>query len=211
MGYTTYSANKQGTGALAEVSFNSKDESIWLRLTKQTGTTTSPSGRQNGTYKGGARANVKLSIEEAGGIIHAVRTAGQFSAFHSTADKKTTVSFKYYHIPAQDQSKPAREGFGLTVKSGNDEWKVGYSVGAAVALEQYLEFALKHHIYAAIYSKDKEAFAKSQQGQQEPSAPAANARPAARPARQQPAPAPVEPEFDPEADPGVTATDDTPF
>lgn len=153
MGINFYSVKTDNSGAALDVSFSSKDESIWFKVIKQVGSTVKD-GRRNGTFSGGATKNVKINIDEAGALIRAVRTNGGAQLYHTSPAGKTTVDFKFYEI----DGKPVRRGFGLTISDGSTTWKVGLSEGAAENLSLYLQNALVH-IYDAIYSADKKAYA----------------------------------------------------
>ncbi len=149
MAVSFYSPKKDGSGAMVAVSFNSKDESVWLKPIKQTGTTS-----HNGEFKGGASINVKLNVNEVGDILQAIRTNGGVSFFHKTPDKTTTITFKHYRIASKEEGKPDRVGFGLGIKQGSQEWKIGFTLGSAEALSEYLKFGLTH-IFSANYAEDK--------------------------------------------------------
>lgn len=148
-----YSARKDVTGAMASWSFNSKDGSVWLRLMKQTGVKTSAGGGTNGTYAGGATVNVKFNIDEVGGIIRSARNLEKVSFFHKSPTTTTTINLNAYVVPASG-TNPEKTNYGLSVKQGQLEFKIGLSAGQAEALAQYLEFALGH-IFSADYSEDK--------------------------------------------------------
>ena len=146
-----YSANKSNTGAMSSWSFNSKDQSVWVRLIKQTGSNQSASGGTNGTYKGGAAINVKFNIDEVGGIIRSARVLEPVSFFHKNPNNQTTIRFAPFEVKGQNGTSVR---YGLSFKQGDLEFKIGLSIGQAEALAQYLEFSLGH-IFSADYAADK--------------------------------------------------------
>ncbi len=151
MSLNFYSANKTNTGAMSSWSFNSKDQSVWVRLIKQTGSNQSASGGTNGTYKGGAAINVKFNVDEVGGIIRSARVLEPVSFFHQNPNNKTTIRFSPFEVKGQNGTSVR---YGLSFKQGDLEFKIGLSVGQAETLAQYLEFSLGH-IFSADYAADK--------------------------------------------------------
>jgi hypothetical protein len=148
-----YSPNAKNTGALLMTSFDSKGAAIYFNLMKQVGW---DANKKVASFSGGEKINVKLSKDEAGALMYAVLNNGEASFYHTFEKAVTTVSFKYYTIPANGDMK-AKVGFGLTVKSGDKEWKVGLTVGAAMRLYMFLDYAFEH-INSAAYAADKKAY-----------------------------------------------------
>lgn len=141
-----YSTAPNNTGAALFVSFNSKDYTLFFRLVKQTGY---DAQIKKGTYKGGQQYSVAFNVNEVGEMINALRHCGEWSFYHSTKDRVVKGSLKYYKA---EQSK--KEGVGLSVLVGEDVMKVGFTLGTAETLAQYLEFALTH-IFSAMYADEK--------------------------------------------------------
>ena len=146
-----FSPNAKNTGAALSTSFNSKDAAFYFNLIKQVSWNETT---KTGSFKGGAMANIKFSPDEAGGFIETVRTKGESKFFHSFGDETSSGNFRYYCI---ENPKGNKEGFGLTVKKGDTEWKVGFSLGSAERLMEHLKFGFEH-IFSAIYAADKKAF-----------------------------------------------------
>ena len=149
-----YSPNFKNTGAALSVSSNSKEATVYFRLIKQTAW---DDKAKKGAFKGGAIVNVKLSSDETAGLIEAVRNKYQYSFYHSFDKQTTTGSFSYYRIEAKTPKDKVREGFGLTIKKDNVEFKVGFSLGQAERLMLYLRFALDR-AFNADYAADKKAY-----------------------------------------------------
>lgn len=184
-----FSANKSSTGAGVFFSFNSKDGSIYLKLIKQTGWNPSTN---KGVFKGGKFINVKMDANEAGGLIRAIRTDGAFNAFHSfegeNGKESTTIKFNYYETQGSE-GRAGRQGFGLAVKRGDDEFKVAFTLASAESLSEYLRFALDR-IHQADYAKDKEEFKQGQERkakQQKPTEPEQVEEPEGDPSPEDPA------------------------
>jgi hypothetical protein len=162
-----FSPLPENRGAALYVSFNSKDGAMYFKLIKQTNYDIKT---KKGTFRGGAITNVKFSEDETGGFIEAIRNRGKFTFYHQfESQSPTSGQFNYYE--RDDGRGGRRGGFGLTLKKDNIEYKVGFSVGGAERLMEYLKFAL-NHINSATYSKDKkEAEAWAKQNGQQPSTP----------------------------------------
>lgn len=148
-----YAANGKSSGGALSVSFNSKDRAVYFNLIKQVSW---DANTKKGTFKGGKQLNFKLSLDEVGSIIHTIRTNGNTKFFHSFGDSSTTGNFNYFLIKSTDPKFPDRQGFGLSLKNGTDEFKVALSLGGATNLMEYLVFAL-NHCYSALYASDKKS------------------------------------------------------
>lgn len=150
MSLAFFAPNKKLTGGSLFVSFNSKDAAIYFRLAKQL----------DFNLKGGSKFDhengfsIKMSVDEGAAIIRAVRRNSSTSFYHQFEENVTSGSFKYWKIEPKTEKDTLAEGFGLTVKKGDSEVKIGFSLGGAERLAQYLEFAL-NHIFSADYAEDK--------------------------------------------------------
>lgn len=146
-----FSPKKTQDGAALYVSFNSKDAALFFKLIQQTGW---DDAKKKGSFQGGEYINVKFSPDEIGDFIQAIRNKSEAKFYHSFGDDTTTGTLKYYIVPAKTEGQRDKEGFGIKVKRGDVEYKVGLTLGAAERLMEYLRFALDH-IFSAIYAADK--------------------------------------------------------
>lgn len=156
MALTIFSGNKTGTGGAMFVTFASKDQAVYLKIVKQTEwneKTSKPS------FAGGAIVNIKLSMDEVGDYIHAVAGHTACKFYHEFNKEVTSGNFSYWSKDYTGKDgKPAKsEGFGLSIKKGEIQAKIGFSLGAAEKFSQYLQFAL-NHMFSAIYAQDKKEF-----------------------------------------------------
>lgn len=136
-----FSPNAKNEGAALFVTVRPNDESIMFKLLKQTGWN---STTKKGSFKKGQHVNVKVALDEAGGIIHAVRTKGEMSIYHQFDGKSVSGRFTYYEIPYESNGKSLlRKGYSLVLKKDGVDFRVGFSLGAAERLAQYLEFVLR--------------------------------------------------------------------
>lgn len=134
---TYYSARKTGDGGAMFINVAAADGVCYLKLVKQTGWNEQTN---NGSFQGGDTINFQLSQDEMAEISRVVRSKGIASLYHKSPDGvNTTARFNYYKQPNQDPAKPAREGFGLTVKKGDIEIKLGLSLGSAYRLALLME------------------------------------------------------------------------
>lgn len=207
MSQAFFAPNKNLTGGAVIVTFNSKDANVYLKLAKQINNN---SDKKNFDFT--KAVNVKLSADEAAGIVRAIRTGGEFKFYHSFQDVVTSGSYSFYSI--DQEGKAPRTGFGLKVSKDGVEYKVGFTEDTAERLKMYLEFALDH-IFTADYAEDKakaaEYLAKKEGGQ--PAAAKSAQKPVAKKKVAAPAPEP-EPEQEAETDDGeqnVTVEEDDIF
>lgn len=158
MPLTFFSPNSRNQGGALFASFNSKEEAGFFQVIQQNGWNEQT---KKGIFKDGKRLNVKLSLDELAGILYAIENKTEFKFYHSFGESVTTGSFVHW-------SKDGRSGFGLSVKKGEDIFRVSFAYESATKLREYLKFALEH-IFSAIYSSDKkdaEEFAKKKQERQ---------------------------------------------
>ncbi len=146
-----YSPNANNTGAALFASFNSKEGVCYWKFLQQTGWDT---GTKKGSFKDGKYINFKLSQDEVGAVIEAIRNKGQTSFYHQFDGAVTTGSFNYYSIEPKVAGGKAKVGFGLKVKKDNMELKVGFTLGSAERFMEFLRFSLDH-IFSAEYSAEK--------------------------------------------------------
>ena len=155
MSATFFSGQKSAnTGGVLTVSFNSKDPAIYMRTIKQTGW---DAKINKPTFAGGESVNFKLTPDEAGGFIHAVNGHDEFEFYHTFNNESSTGKFHYYDVENKKDANKRNRGFGLTLKKGAYEVKIGFSLGSSERLSQYLQFALDH-VHSAAYAKDKKEF-----------------------------------------------------
>lgn len=152
MSTTFFSGNKSAnSGGILTVSFNSKEGSLFYRVTKQTGW---DAKINKPTFSGGETKNFKLTPDEAGDVIHAVSGHDEAQFYHTFDNSVSTGKFHYYEVENSKTPGKKNRGFGLTLKNAAFEVKIGFSLGSAERLSQYLQFAL-NHIFTAAYAKDK--------------------------------------------------------
>ena len=149
-----FSGTKAGTGGVLAVSFNSKDQSVFWRVTKQTGWNDKIN---KPTFAGGETVTFKLTQDEAGDIIHAVSGHDQCGFYHTFNNESSTGNFRYYEVDDKKTQDKKIRGFGLTLKKGAFESKIGFSLGSAERFSQYLQFALLR-MNEASYAQDKKDF-----------------------------------------------------
>jgi hypothetical protein len=150
-----YSPNSTITGGAAFFSFNSKEAAIFIKLIKQIANNPD----KKGNFDGQNPLHIKLTEDEAGDMIRAVRTNGRAGFYHNFEGKISTGRFEYWEKAVTDKAgKPIkRSGYGLTVSKDGKEIKVSLGLGAAERLSEFLKFALDH-IFSAEYAKDKKEF-----------------------------------------------------
>lgn len=154
MSQAFFAAKKDNSGGALIASFNSKDAGVYFKLSKQVNNN---ADKKNWDFSNGI--NVKFTSSEAAGMVRAIRTGGEFKFYHEFKGQDgvshvTSGRLAFYSIAATEEGKSPRVGFGLSVKSGENTYKVGFTEDTAEHLKLYLEFALDH-IFSSDYSEDK--------------------------------------------------------
>lgn len=203
MSLTLFKANKKNSGALFNFSVG-KDQkgnpALYMSATSQTGWN---DDKSFGSFKGGDKANVKLSVFEAGEMISSINNNVGYSAFHKFDDVSTTVNFSPF--PRKRKlSKRNKEGkfedyyveipsFSLNVNKGGKSWTIGVEPGEAEVLKilftKFVNATIQHNA-----NVDEENYKKSKGG--ESGTPSAKQNDA-------PPPPPPAPEDDAEGDDSV--------
>lgn len=81
--------------------------------------------------------NIKLNVNELGGLLRAIRVYTEFSAFHSFEENKTQISFKPY------QKKDGSDAFSFSIsRNGNQKFGIGIELAEAEALAEFIKFSL---------------------------------------------------------------------
>lgn len=157
MGLQFYKPNAKKTGAACTWDVSAKaegDKCVYVELIKQTGW---DADVKTGSFKDGAKLNVKFTITELGEILHAIETVddawkgqGRHGTVHQSPSGTTLIKFYRYGNPTS--------GYALTVSRKVDGEDVSISMGFRFselrALKSWIEFALEK-IYSSIYAEDK--------------------------------------------------------
>ena len=148
-----YKPNAKITGSAVSVSFNSKDEAMYIQFIKQVGYNTE---KKLGSFKGGDKANFKFSLTEVGGMIDALERNVACPMYHGVGSNSARINFQPYIAKDGDQ-----KGFSLSitkvVEGQNDIYRIGFTFPEMRLLKEYLQFILDH-CFSAIYSADKKKF-----------------------------------------------------
>jgi len=80
---------------------------------------------------------IKLNEIEIGGIIHAIRTYGDWKAFHTFQENKTQISWTRY------TKKDGGQAFSFSIsRNGNQKFGMGVELSEAETLRVFLESSL---------------------------------------------------------------------
>ncbi len=148
MSFALFSSKKDKTGG-ALISKLTQDNSLLLTLFKQIDF---DENNKKNNFDWQTPINVKLSDDEIGDFLRAVRTNGESKFYHTFDNNTTTGSFKFYSIEPVGE-KPGRKGYGLSVTKGEVTIKVGFSLGAAERFGEFLSFCL-NKVFEAGYIED---------------------------------------------------------
>jgi hypothetical protein len=175
-----YKANKAATGTAVTFNFDSKELCVYVELIKQTGW---DEANSTGSFKGGAKGNVKFSLAEVGSIIDVIETTlaatvasdkatlnpvpRAFSGYHSGTNANTKIAFTPYkkkltqNKDGQDVQVEVLSGLSFSVSrkttgenSVEQKFLMGFTFGEAVILREFFKNALVH-CFDAIYSGEK--------------------------------------------------------
>lgn len=141
-----YKPNKKNEGCACSFSLG-QDGSVYINAVKQFSW---DDAKRTGSFSENAKdkdksISVKLNAFECGGIIRAIRTYSDFSAFHSYEDNKTSIDFKTW--VKKDETK----AFGLSiVRNGADKFRLPIEAGEAEIIMLYL-----HKCVSASFYNDK--------------------------------------------------------
>lgn len=149
-----YKPTPSNTGFASAISFNSKENCIYIQFIKQV---SYDAQRRIGSFKGGKRNNFKFSLNEVGAMIYAIENTTKCSFFHSSKDATSAINFGPYALKDTQEIK----GFSLmitkTIGEEKDICKIGFTFGEVTLLREYLKFCLDH-CFSAIYSSDKKKY-----------------------------------------------------
>lgn len=127
----------QGAAISVQLGDSPKGKAVYMSLVKQK--SWNAETKQGSFYSNkdeGQSSRVKFNETEIGGLIHAIRTYGKFSAFHSFDDDKTQISFGPY------SKKDGSEAFTLTVTKNGLKIGLGIEKSEAEVLRVFFESAL---------------------------------------------------------------------
>ena len=130
------------SGGALLASFNSKTGSVFLKCLKQV------ANNQNkvGNFDGKNPIFIKLGQDEASDFIRAINERGESKFYHSFEENVSTGSLRYYEVDSKDKTgnSTKKRGYGLTVKSGEKEVKVGFTLASGYRFSLWLQNALNH-------------------------------------------------------------------
>ena len=155
--FAYFSPNNKINGGALFTSFNSKTGDIYIKLLRQVANN---SDKKN-NFDGQNPINLKLTLDEAGDFIQAVRNQSDCSLYHTSESGTTTATFKYYRIEPKTDKDKLRQGFGLTVNrvfnNIEKQVKIGFTLGSAERFSLFLQNALMR-TFDAEYASQKRAF-----------------------------------------------------
>jgi hypothetical protein len=148
MNYSLYKPNSKTTGCAFQFKIGQSkggDKVLYVSAIQQASWN---ENTKTGSFSENAKnpektLNIKLNENEIGGLIYAIRTYSDFSAFHTYDENKTQISFKPY--TKQNDTK----AFSFSVsRNGNQKFGVGIELSEAEALSEFLKFTL-NQIYSS--------------------------------------------------------------
>ena len=147
-----YKPNSKKTGHAIDLSFNSKEQALWIQFIKQTSW---DDALKRGAFKGGAKFNIKLNAREIGVILNSIERGRTDKLFHKAEKGNTSIEVKPY------VSNEVTNGITISVNPRANEGEekpqtFGFWFDAAEArvLKGYLDNVLAH-FFDADYSEQK--------------------------------------------------------
>lgn len=137
-------------GCILELSFNSKDQGLYLGFINQTGWNEQT---KLGAFTGGKKHSIFLNMREMAMLINSLNTTEQFDIMHEYQNIKTYLFFRYN----QDNHNS-----GLVFKKENFKVKAVIDQYDRITIIEYIKHAYSR-MFEAIYSLDKKARAQLEQ------------------------------------------------
>lgn len=153
-----FKSSKSIKGCAAGISFNSKEQCLFIQLVKQTSYNEET---RLGSFAGGEKVTIKSSKAEIGSLLDVLRRNVPYSTVHRSRDAMTQIYFEPYFIVNNETQQKEHKGYGLRVikKSQDKESKflMSFNFGEAELLRSYLNFALDH-MHGAEYAAEKKRY-----------------------------------------------------
>lgn len=146
-----YKPNKKNEGCACSF-YLGKDNNVYVNAIQQFSW---DEGKRTGSFAENAKnkdksLSIKLNEFECGGLIRAIRTYTEFSAFHTYEDNKTTISFKPWIKGDEKQTK----AFGLSItRNSTDKFKLPIEASEAETIRVYLEECLRVKFHEDVSQK----------------------------------------------------------
>jgi hypothetical protein len=196
MSFAVFAANKSKTGG-ALIAKQTQDNSVLLAFFKQIDF---DQNNKKNNFDFSSPINVKMSDDELGDFLRAIRTNSKSQFYHTFDNNTTTGSLGYFEIKDKaDASKPPYRCFSFSVTKGEATVKVTLSLGAAERFGEYIRFSLNKSFEASFIEdlrKDAEYREKAKNKGEKSSAPAKKEKPAdPTPADDGPGEPPDDPSF----------------
>jgi hypothetical protein len=140
-----YKPNSKNSGTACSFSVNSKDNSVWGSLIKQSSWNEAKkigsfSENQNNPNKS---VKVKFSLTEAAGILDAIERNAEFSAYHTSEKQITKIKFSPY---IRDEKQV---GYSYSVNKEDKQnienkqsYLIGFYFNEARLLKEFLSYSL---------------------------------------------------------------------
>jgi len=156
-----YKPNSRKTGTATTISFKSTGDKkgVFVEMIKQVDW---DSSQKRGSFSGGKKVLVKLSLEEIAAFINVIETNEGLGKdlYHKSSNGVAIIQFNpYFNKTSEEQI-----GYSLIIKKteskeGNSEnlnFLIGLNKNEGTLLREWLKFATER-IFNGIYSEDKKA------------------------------------------------------
>lgn len=156
MRHSFYKANSKITGCGTTFYLSNERDCVFLNMIQQ-------SGWNDQTKKGSFKDNignpeksisVKINVDELGGILAALKTFGEWNAFHTFADNKTQLKFAVWD--RSQLKKPNAMSFVVT-KNGSLSFKTFFEPGEVEILKILFSECAKEIMWAKSAKQEKDA------------------------------------------------------
>ncbi len=151
MSMQLYKPNSNNKGHAVGMSFNSKEQKLYVQFIKQTSW---DANSKKGTFKGGRTFNISLGAAELGAVLNVIEQRTTEKLFHSSEKGDTSITIKPF-LGKND----VENGFSISAnpRGGDEEISFGFWFNNSESrlLKEYLLFVL-YHFFSADYSEDKQ-------------------------------------------------------
>ncbi len=173
-----YKSSKSLKGVAGSFSMNPSptEQAIFIQMIHQTGY---DEARHIGTYSGGTKITVKLSIWEAGNLLDCFSNNREFSTVHKSATGMITVKFSPYFVDNKETGEKQQRGFGIFISKLGDDKKVSetfllpINFGEKCVIEQYLIVFLRQCFHLEM-AEEKKQYKERQSAKIKPAEPNAD-------------------------------------
>ncbi len=164
-----YKSNKSIKGCGCSFGLNTKEQSLFISLVKQSGYDET---RHIGSFANGDKISIKSNLTEIGAFLDVLNRNVSYSTVHKSADGMTSIKFEPYIVAGENEnSEKIQKGYGLNIyrKTADKELKflMPFNFSEAAVLREYFSFCIRQ-IFHTEYSEAKKQYKSKKESQEQP-------------------------------------------